>query len=94
MTLTVIFKVIGIGYNRYRAYLGYGYKRAIFLKILVWNILFSNKISNGDGQEIHMWKYLKTVDFINTKIIMFKVTFLPNRISTKNKKLHDLENEG
>ena len=28
---------------------------------------------NGDGQETHMWKYLKTVDFINTKIIMFQI---------------------
>ena len=34
---------------------------------------FSNFISNGDGQEIHMWKYLKTVDFINTKNIMFEI---------------------
>ena len=42
-----------------------------------------------------MWKYLKTVDFINTKIIMFKINlFLPHWISTKNKKLHDLENGG
>ena len=37
-----------------------------------------------------MWKYLKTVDFINTKIIMFKI----NLLSTKNTKLYDLENEG
>ena len=42
-----------------------------------------------------MWKYLKTVDFINTKIIIFKINlFLLHRISTKNTKLHDLENEG
>ena len=45
-----------------------------------------------------MSKYLKTVDFIKTnvqKIIMFKINlFYPHRISTKNTKLHDLENEG
>ena len=53
MAWTVIFKVIGIGYNPYRADLGYGYKRAIFSRF--WSkTLFSNKISNGDGHEIHM----------------------------------------
>ena len=48
-----------------------------------------------DGHEIRMWKYLKTVDFINTKIITFEINlFLPHIISMKNTKLHDLENEG
>ena len=42
-----------------------------------------------------MRKYLKTVDFINTKNIMFKVNpFLPPRISPTIKKLYDLENQG
>ena len=50
---------------------------------------------NGEGQEIHMRKYLKTVDFINTKNFMFKIKpFLPLRISPTNTKLHDLENHG
>ena len=35
MTLTVIFKVIGIGYNPYRADLGVGLWKANFLTILV-----------------------------------------------------------
>ena len=40
-----------------------------------------------------MRKYLKTVDFKNTKNIMFKITlFLPPRISPTNTKLYDLEN--
>ena len=42
-----------------------------------------------------MRKYLKTVDFINTKNIMFKITpFLPPRISPMKTKLYDLDNQG
>ena len=42
-----------------------------------------------------MRKYLKTVDFINTKNIMFKINpFVPRRISPTNTKLYDLENQG
>ena len=41
-----------------------------------------------------MRKYLKTVDFINTKN-MFQINpFLPPRISPTNTKLYDLENQG
>ena len=50
---------------------------------------------NGDGQEIHMRKYFKTVDFIKTKTIMFKINpLLPPRISPTNTQLYDLENQG
>ena len=50
---------------------------------------------NADGQEIHMRKYLKTVDFINTKNVRFKINpFLSLRISPTNTKLYDLENQG
>ena len=42
-----------------------------------------------------MGKYLKTVDFINTKTIMFKINpFLTPRISPTNTKLYALENQG
>ena len=44
-----------------------------------------------------MRKCLKTVtvDFIDTKYIMFKMNpFLPPRISPMNTKLYDLENQG
>ena len=58
-------------------------------------MLFSKLPLNGDGQEIHMRKYLKTVDFINTKNIMLKINpFLPPRKLLKNAKLYDLENQG
>ena len=42
-----------------------------------------------------MRKYLKTVDFINTKYIMFNITpFLPTRILPTNTTTYDLENQG
>ena len=42
-----------------------------------------------------MRKYLKTVDFINTKIIMFNMTpFLYTRKSPTNTTTYDLENQG
>ena len=50
----------------YQLFILYPYIRISAYKILVFK-------SNGDGQEIHVWKYLKTVDFINTKINMFKI---------------------
>ena len=41
-----------------------------------------------------MWEYLKTVDFMNTKIIMFKInSFYPIEYR-QNTKLHDIEIEG
>ena len=47
----------------------------------------------GDGQEIHMRKYLKTVDFINAKNIIFKINqFYP--LEYRQRKLYDLENQG
>ena len=42
-----------------------------------------------------MRKYCKTVNFKNTKFIMFKINpFLSPRISQTNMKLYDLENQG
>ena len=42
-----------------------------------------------------MRKYLKTVDFINTKNIMFKINpFSAPRILRPNTNLYDLENQG
>ena len=42
-----------------------------------------------------MRKYLKTVDFINTKNIMLKINpLLPTGILPTNMKLYDLENQG
>ena len=42
---------------------------------IIWcmPVLFSLFILNGDRQEIQRWKYMKSVDFINAKIIMFKI---------------------
>ena len=50
---------------------------------------------NGDGQDIHMRKYLKTVDFINTKDVMFKINpLITPRISPMNTKLYYLDIQG
>ena len=43
MTLTVIFKVIGIGYNPHSADLGKGFKRAIFSRFWSRTYYFLNK---------------------------------------------------
>ena len=69
MTLTVIFKVIDKGYNTFSADLGL---RVIFVRFCPRTYYFLFTL-NGDGQEIYMRKYLKTVDFIDTENIMFKI---------------------
>ena len=85
MTLTVIFKVIDIGENTFSADFRVELFEGHFSNILPQNILFSKFALNGDGQEIQLRKYLKTVDFIKTKTITFKINpFLPPRISSTN----------
>ena len=75
------FNVIDIGYINFELIWG----RLFFLEILPWNILFSKFTLIGYGQEIHMRKYPKAVDFINTKHIIFKITLLlPPKISIAN----------
>ena len=67
----------------------------IFARFCPRTNFFSEFKLIGDGQEIHMRKYLKTVDFINTKNNIFKSkTFLPPRKSSTHTKLYDLENQG
>ena len=88
MTLTVIFKVIGIGYNTFSA----DYMRVIFVRICPRTYYFLN----SHWMKMDRWftweKYLKTLNSINTKNIMFKINpFLSPRISPTNTKLNDLE---
>ena len=95
MTLTVIFKIIDIGYISLSADFVLGYFMVNFVISCPRTYYFLKFILIEDEQGIHMWKYLKTVDFINTRLNTFKSTpFLPPTILPTYTKIHDIENQG
>ena len=73
-TLTLIFMVIAICYMHKLLIWGRVHNRDIFVRFCPVTYHFLNScMLNGDGQDIHMLKYLKSIGFINPKIIIFKI---------------------